>query len=71
MINHGDRRSAPNSAKNATEQASWVKNDPNKMALRLIRSLQIPATGVMNSDGTSTANAEPPTQAFESVSSFM
>ena len=71
IISHGVRRSAVNSAKNTAEQASWVKNDPNKRALRLIRSLQIPATGVMNSDGISTANAELPTHQFESVSWFM
>ena len=70
-ITHGVSRSAAYSVKNATEQASWVKNDPNKMVLRLIRSLQIPATGVINSEGISTANAELPTQKFELVISFM
>ena len=70
-ISHGVSWSEANRTKNAAEQANWVRNDPNKMALRLIRSLQMPATGVMISDGTSTAKAEPPTQKFESVSSFM
>ena len=70
-MSHGVSASAAYSTRNTAEHTSWSPNDPNKMALRLIRSLQIPATGVISSDGTSTANAEAPTQAFESVSSFM